>query len=218
MNAIETGSAHPSPAPDDGCRLLTLADVEPAARVIAQAFIDDPLCAYMLPSRRSRPRTLTKFFRIYGELNIKAGRVYGAGDPLQGVAYWKFPEAGGLSISVRGLGKLLPLLFSMYTIGYIRAREILKRIEALHERHASMPHYYLDNLGVVEAARGRGLASKLIRPFLAQADQGGFAAYTDTVTEANVPMYEHLGFRCVESSPVDGTGITVWALLREVRS
>jgi ribosomal protein S18 acetylase RimI-like enzyme len=217
MTEIKEESALHAPALDDGCRLLTLADVEPAARVIAQAFMDDPLCAYMLPFRRTRLRSLTTFFRIYGELSIKAGRVYGAGDPLQGVAYWKFPESDGLSISVRGLGRLLPLLFSMYTIGYIRARNVIKRIDALHEKHATGPHFYLDNLGVVETARGRGLASKLIRPFLRLADEGGFPAYTDTVTEANVPMYEHLGFTCVEASPVKGTGITAWALLRSPR-
>jgi hypothetical protein len=73
-------------------RLLTLADVEPAAQVIAEAFVDDPLCAFMLPRRRTRTTTLYKFFRAYGEINIKHGRGYGVGAPLQAVAFWKFPE------------------------------------------------------------------------------------------------------------------------------
>ena len=62
MTEIKEESALHAPALDDGCRLLTLADVEPAARVIAQAFMDDPLCAYMLPFRRTRLRSLTTFF------------------------------------------------------------------------------------------------------------------------------------------------------------
>ena len=66
--------------------LLTLSDVDPAAQVISQAFVDDPLCAFMLPLKRTRTRTLHKFFRLYGEVNIQNTRGYGFGDPLQGVS------------------------------------------------------------------------------------------------------------------------------------
>jgi hypothetical protein len=37
------------------------------------------------------------------------------------------------------------------------------------------------------------------------------------VTEANVPLYEHFGFECVERNPVAGTGITIYALKRTPR-
>ena len=85
-------------------RLLTLSDVEPAARVIAQAYVDDPLCAFMLPIRRTRTKTLYKFFRVMGEVSIRHQRGYGVGDPLQGVAYWKFPDQESMSISVKSWG------------------------------------------------------------------------------------------------------------------
>ena len=78
--------------PNPGYRLLTLFDVEQAARVISQAFVDDPLCAFMLPLRRTRIKTLYKFFRALGEVSIENNRSYGVGDPLQGVAYWKLPN------------------------------------------------------------------------------------------------------------------------------
>lgn len=132
--------------------------------------------------------------------------------------YWQSPGQGELSISVRGLSSFLPLLFTFYPIGYFRARAILKQIDALHEKHAHEPHFYLDNIGVLPAARGQGVASKLMRPFLAQADLEGVIVYTDTVTRANVGLYEHFGFRCVEESAIAGTGITVWALWRPVQS
>lgn len=195
-------------------RPLTPADIEPAAQVIAAAFFDDPLCSFMLPNKKSRLKALLNFFRIYGELNIKNQRGYGAGEPLQGVAYWKTPSQADLSISVRSLGGFLPLLFSAYPRGYLRAKPILREIDALHEQYASEPHYYLDNIGVSSASRGQGIASKLIRPFLAQADAEHVIAYTDTVTHSNVALYEHFGFQCVEERPVPGTGITVWALRR----
>ncbi len=70
-------------------------------------------------------------------------------------------------------------------------------------------------LSDVEAdARGQGAASRLIWPFLDKADAESAPAYTDTVTRSNVPLYEHFGFECVEESPVEGTGLTIWALKR----
>jgi ribosomal protein S18 acetylase RimI-like enzyme len=198
-------------------RLLTLADVEQAAQAIAHSFMDDPLITFMLPFKSTRIKTLLKFFRVYGEINIKANRGYGIGEPLQGVAYWVFPKQEDMSISLKSLGKLLPLLFTMYPIGYFRAWSILKQTDALHKKYADESHFYLDNIGVVASARGKGLSSKLIRPFLEMADQQKVIAYTDTVTRANVPLYEHFGFECVEESPITGTGITVFALRRPAR-
>lgn len=202
--------------PETKYRLLTLADVEATAQVIAQAFEDDPLTSFMLPIKATRVRTLTKFFRVYGEINIKNQRGYGVGEPLHGIAFWKFPEQDSMSISVKSLGKLLPLLFTMYPIGYFRAKAILNQIEALHKKYADAPHFYLDNLGVLASARGKGVSSKLIRPFLEMADSQKVMAYTDTVTKSNVPLYEHFGFQCVETSPIANTGITVYALRRPI--
>jgi len=199
-----------------GYRQLTLADVEAAAQVIAQSFMEDPLISFVLPFKSTRRKTLLKFFLAYGEMSIKNGRGFGVGDPLQGVAYWKFPEQKSMSISVKSLGKFLPLLFTMYPTGTFRAKKITEQIDLLHAKHADEPHFYLDNLGVAPSAQGKGLSSKLIRPFLSMADEQRVIAYTDTVTESNVPFYEHFGFECAETSTVANTGITVYALRRPI--
>ncbi len=203
-------------SPNADYRPLAPADVKPAARVIAQAFIDDPLCAFMLPLKSTRTGTLYTFFCALGELSIRQNRGFGVGQPLQGVAYWKFPDQGDVSVSLGSLGRFAPLLFTLYPLGYIRARAILRQIEAFHQQHADQPHFYLDNIGVLPAARGRGVASRLIRPFLAMADRQRVITYTDTVTRSNVALYEHFGFECVDERTVPGTGITVWALRRPV--
>jgi len=203
--------------PNPDYRMLTLADVNQAAQVISQAFEDDPLCTFMLPRKRTRSRTLYRFFQALGELSIKNQRGYGSGDPLQGVAYWKLPNQESMSVSIKSLGKFVPLLFTPYPIGLVRARAVLDRIDSLHEKHADGSHFYLDNLGVLPSARGKGVSSKLIRPFLEMADTERAIVYTDTVTLANVPLYEHFGFQCVEQSPVSETGLTVFALRRPAR-
>lgn len=198
-------------------RLLNLNDVEPAAEVISRAFMEDPLCAFMLPFKRTRLRTLKIFFRLYGEVNIKNGCGFGVGEPLQGVAYWQFPGQDDLSISLKSLGKLLPLLLTWYPVGYFRARSIMSCTDLMHKKYTGQPHFYLDNLGVLPSARGQGLSSRLIRPFLEMADIQKVITYTDTVTRSNVALYEHFGFECMEEAPIAGTGITVWALLRRAQ-
>jgi ribosomal protein S18 acetylase RimI-like enzyme len=180
--------------------------------------VDDPLCAFMLPFRRTRTSTLLKFFRAYGEVSIKNRRGYGVGDPLVGVAYWKSPDQTSMSINVKGLKSFVPLLLTFYPIGLIRANAVLKQIDALHQKYADEPHFYLDNIGVLPSARGQGVSSKLIRPFLEMADAQKVIAYTDTVTRANVALYEHFGFRCVAERSVAGTGLSVWALRRPIHS
>jgi ribosomal protein S18 acetylase RimI-like enzyme len=203
--------------PNSESRLLTLSDLDQAARVISLAFVDDPLCAFMLPMRRTRTKTLYKYFRAAGELGIRNNRGYGVGDPLLGVAFWKFPDPVGSPAGLKSLGSFLPLLLTFYPFGLLRARKVLERIDVMHAKYAPEPHFYLDNIGVLPAGRGRGVASQLIRPFLEMAEARRVSAYTDTVTRSNVALYEHLGFECMEESPVAGTGLTVWALRRPAR-
>lgn len=198
-------------------RLLTLSDVAEATEVISQSFMEDPLCAFMLPRQESRLDTLRIFFTLMSELAIRNRCVLGVGQPLQGVAFWESPGQESLSISLKSLGKFLPLLFSPYPIGYMRAKPIFKQTAEMHKKYADRPHFYLDNIGVLPSAQGKGLASKLIRPILEMADAQKVAVYTDTVTESNVGFYEHFGFENVEKSEVPKTGITVWALRRPAK-
>jgi ribosomal protein S18 acetylase RimI-like enzyme len=196
------------------CRLLEISDVEQAATVISQAFVDDPLCAFMLPIKRTRVRTLKKFFLAYGAVNIRNQCGYGVGEPLSGVAFWLEPEKPNISINVKSLGLFIPLLFTFYPIGLMMASAVLKKTDILHQKYAGEPHYYLDNIGVLPSERGKGISTRLIRPFLNKADEEKVIVYTDTVTRANVALYEHFGFHCMEECSVDGTGITIWALRR----
>lgn len=192
-------------------------DVEEAAQVLVQAFVDDPLFSFMFPSKATRVKSTATFFRVYSDISIKNRRGYGVGEPLQGVAYWKFPDQKPISIRMQSLVKLLPLFFSMYLIGHLNARRISHQMRFMHKKYANEPHFYLDYLGVLASARGKGLSSKLIRPFLKIADSQKVITYTETVTPLNVPLYAHFGFQCVEKHPVVGTGITIYALHRPLQ-
>lgn len=93
-----------------------------------------------------------------------------------------------------------------------RSLQIARAAEALKKKHIHEPHYYLESLAVAPGARGQGLASKLVRPFLAQAEAQSFRVYLDTFNEANVRIYEHYGFVCREQRDVPELGLQLWLL------
>ena len=198
------------------CRQLELSDVEQAAQVITQAFVNDPLCSFILPDVRTRVKTLMKFFRLYGQVYINDHCGYGVGFPLSGVAYWLPPAKPDISVGISSLGLLFPLLFTYYPIGFFKAREIIKQTDNLHKKYVSTPHYYLDNIGVIPSERGKGISSRLITPFLKKADAEKVPVYTDTVTKSNVSFYEHFGFQCMEECTISKAGITIWAMYRSL--
>lgn len=184
--------------------------------MLATSFAEDPLVAFILPNKKTRVKTVAKFFRAMGRLNIQNQLAFGAGDPLEGVAVWNFPNKS-VSATPKDLIAFLPLLFSSYPFGAQRARAVFRQLDAMRKKYASEPYFYLDNLGVLPSARGKGVSSKLIRPFLEMADSQKVIAYTDTVTRSNIPLYEHFGFQCVEETYVPSTGITVFGLCRPAK-
>jgi ribosomal protein S18 acetylase RimI-like enzyme len=84
----------------------------------------------------------------------------------------------------------------------------------MRKTYAPGPHLYLQTIGIRPEAQGQGLASRLIRPFLAEADRRGLPCYTETVTPENVGLYEHYGFRVVEMRHLPGLGLTLWGFYR----
>lgn len=181
---------------------------------MAEAYVDDPLCSFILPLRRTRTRSLEKFFRAYFSASSDSAHVVVAGEPICGVAIWNPPGAGSASVSLGKLGLFLPLLATLYPIGLVRARPAVRAQARLRSQWAPGLHYYLDNVAVLPSRRGEGIASALIRSVIAEADARNVATYTDTFTSTNVPLYEHFGFRCAGSVTEPRTGLSVWALLR----
>jgi len=122
-------------------RSLTMDDVNTAADIISQAYFNDPLCAFCFPNQQTRFRAVFKLFRVLGELNIRSNRGYGVGRPLQGIAFWKGPTQESMSISIKSIGRFIPLLFTSYPLGSYRAKEIVNQIDLSHDKYTDGPHY-----------------------------------------------------------------------------
>lgn len=195
-------------------RLLTPADADRAAAVLARAFVDDPLWRYLIPDARRRSALVWQSFRSLAPLLIGGQQTYGAGEPLAGVAIWGAPDQPSIGASAWLDPSLITLVFSPLASAIARAAPIVARLEQMRRQYAAEPHYYLGAVGVEPAARGRGLASRLIRPVLAQADARALSVYAEAMTPASVGIYQRYGFVVREQYRVPGADLSLWALYR----
>jgi len=68
----------------------------------------------------------------------------------------------------------------------------------MRKEYSPFPHYYLQKIGVRLDFQGQGFSSRLIMPFVDEAERRGFACYTETVTPTNVSLFDYFGFEVVE--------------------
>ena len=96
-------------------------------------------------------------------------------------------------------------------------RDFGEYIDAVHKRLAPFEHWFLQIIGIDPQFKGKGHAGRLLRAMFARIDEEGLPCYVETLNEANVPLYEHFGFRVLEKSTIPETKLTNWAMLREVQ-
>jgi ribosomal protein S18 acetylase RimI-like enzyme len=198
-------------------RLLSIADLGRATEVASRAFYSFPLWRYLLKDDTKRAKLLPKFYRAFLAYGIHRGQVYGVSNPVEGVAMWSFPSQQ--KIAIRGLVNVdfLQLFFGSSLIPALKSVRIFAKFEPMQKRYAPEHHFQLRSVAVSSDCQGKGLASKLIKPFLAQADEHAMSVYTETTALFNVGFYEHFGFECKEQLPIEGTGLIISALYRPAK-
>lgn len=59
------------------------------------------------------------------------------------------------------------------------------------------------------------MGGALLTPIFQRADQEGLPCYLETFVSANVPFYEHRGFKVVEAGVEPQSQVAFWAMKRE---
>lgn len=187
--------------------------VEPAVGTLAEAFRDYPLLVHAARDPGKRGRLARAFCAVAVHYALRWGEVYATGG-FEGIAAWlpeeHFPMRMGKALRAVPLRTFL----AVGRHGGSRLRAAGAHLDALHHRLAPPGHVFLFILGVRPDCQGRGHAGQLLRPVLSRLDREGTPCYVDTVNPDAVPMYEHFGFHVLEASPIPGTPLTGWALVR----
>ena len=196
---------------------LEKSQIKSAAEMLARAFYDDPLYAYLLPDeseRKNRSYYLHQFCLRYG---LFYGEVYTTSPNLEGVAVWLPPGKTRITRwgEIRSGG--LSILFKLGMKFLSRQGSFIRCIAPMHQRHAPFPHWYLFHLGVAPIHQGKGYGGTLLTAMLARMDREHLPCYLETQQENNVAIYQRYGFRVVERADIPGAGFCDWAMLREAR-
>lgn len=190
-------------------RVATTADDPKLARVLTDAFLDDPFTVWAWPGVAGRRRELHRFHSVYLGLMRHRGSIWTSED-RSGCAIWADPgrwrlgPVDSLRVAFAMMrGGRLPYLATTVLPGEIR-------VENAHPRAPA--HYYLSVLGVTPTAQGRGVGSALLAPLLDLCDQRGVGAYLESSKIENVPFYERHGFSVRREIPLPRgpSIITMW--------
>lgn len=176
------------------------------AATLAAAFADDPAMRYLFPDDAARPARLRRFFSLIWR--AEPDRTISFTIDGAAAALWRRPGAWQTPPS-----RMLRLAGPMLAAFGTALPRALRLMTLLERHHAEPPHWYLEFVGCRPEMQGKGLGGAVIRAGLARADEAGIPCALETATASNVPLYESLGFRVVETFSAPG-GLTFWEMWR----
>jgi hypothetical protein len=191
-------------------------ELDLSAVILSRALHDEPNFAFVIPDERERRAVLPWFFRT---LAFRASHVCGeiyTTNSIDGVALWISPGRARTFGRMLRMG-MLTVPFRLGRAGFRRCLSLSNRLEQVHERLASGPHWYLMALGVEPPDQRHVIRGALIEPVLSRADSEGLPCYLETFDPANLPFYKKRGFRIEGAGRIPGGGPNYWALVRAPR-
>jgi len=196
-----------------GLTCVGAADAPRVAALLARAFHDDPFMCYAIPNAHQRRHLLPWLIG----LNVRDGCGYGEVYTTpggEGAAVWLPPgRARRTPWRMLRAGMLAAPLRVHWSI-LRRLAAVEAHAQALYDRFAPEPHWYLTQLGVEPAQQRQGIASRLLAPMLSYLDAQALPGYLETENEANVAFYERRGFRVVAADASLPAGLHIWAMRR----
>lgn len=193
-------------------------DRDAVADVLAEAFVDDPVTSAIVGGAdHDRLQRMRHLFVGFLGVAIADGCVDVArrtGDPqVLGASIWESPDSrGGL---VRLVGQLPSFWRAFGAKGLYRAAGAKSAIDRYRPRR---PHWYLQEIGVAEAARGQGVGGVLLAARLAELDACDAAAYLESSSTRNRRLYLRHDFAELELlSGVAGEPMAMWRAPRSER-
>ncbi|MEQ4299826.1 GNAT family N-acetyltransferase [Plantactinospora sp. B6F1] len=190
-------------------RRAELADAPTIAALVGRAGEDEAVLDWVLPDERARQACAQAWVDLASDWvggALEAGEILLAGDESSGIgglSVWEFRAAGQseapttadpgrderqAAFLARAYGRYAP---RMALVG-----------ELIAARHPDRePHWYLQQMAVLPALRGRGLGGAMLRHHLVRADADGIGCYLEASSPRNRALYERHGFR-PEGEPI----------------
>ena len=193
---------------------LTIGQKEPAARLLAKAFQDDPMMVFIEPEEGKRSIFLSWLMGTVANYCILYGEAYTTPD-LEGVAGWLPP---GYTTPTFWRMLRTGMLVLRLKLGSAASRRFLANMiytEKVHRQAMPEAHWYLWSIGVEPTRQGQGIGGGLLRPVLGKASKDNLSCYLETHNSRNLDFYQKFGFEVVSDGVVPKRGLRVWAMIRK---
>lgn len=197
--------------PDHLVRDAARADLPRLAPMLAAAFQDDPVMAYIFPDPAVRRARLPGFLSVIFKSDLPAGACFMTAGG-EAATTWRAPGRGHLSFR-----EMLQQAWPWISTSRSALARALIVSAASDANHPKEPHWYLHIAGCAPAAQGKGFGGAAIRAGLARSDAAHVAAYVETGNETNLAMYGALGFQITHDWTVKN-GPRCWSMLRKPRA
>lgn len=179
-------------------------DASGLVATVVLAFAADPFVRWLYPDPSQFVASFTEITRLHAQRTAPAGGAF-ALPGARGAAFWYPP---GVQPDGEALGRVL------HADVPGRVAQIFAAVAALEP---AGPHWYLRQIGVDPAHRGRGYGSALLAAGLAEIDARHEPAYLEATSEAGGTLYERHGFEVLGEVVVDGSA-PLWPMKRASRS
>lgn len=181
--------------------------------ILASAFRHDPLIQSLFPNETElRSRVFFRYLLRKSVLrNEKLLGIYDEGK-LQGVAIIETPLANNnVGKTLSFVIESLKLAFKIPFRKFIFLNSYMKATLSVRPKE---PHHYLVIIGIKPTSQGKGLGRIFLEHIyqLVENDAKSIGIGLDTENPANVPFYEHLGYKLLETKSLDP--ITIFCLFR----
>jgi ribosomal protein S18 acetylase RimI-like enzyme len=194
-------------------RRATSADVPALAKMLARAFLDDPIASWAFRPDALRLEALERFQEIRLRQMIVHEEVWTTAD-LTSAGLWgpaghwrKTPVEDAAFVPCFAHPRLIARL-PLVALGW----------HNMERRHPSKPeHWYLAVLGTDPSSQGQGLGSTVLQTVLSQLDLDAVGAYLECSKESNIDFYARHGFRVTDELRLL-RGPAVWTMWRDPRS
>ncbi len=194
-------------------RRATPADVPGLARMLARAFLDDPVASWAWRPDGLRLGALERFQATRMRQLMGHAEVW-TNDELSSAALWAPP--GHFHASVSEILALVPCF--LHPRLFARLPLVAYGWNKLEMRHPRSPeHFYLAVLGTEPGEQGRGLGSRVLAGVLDQCDGDGVGAYLESSKRSNIDFYARHGFKVTRELKLARRGPTMWAMWRDPR-
>jgi GNAT superfamily N-acetyltransferase len=189
--------------------------VTQAAAVLARAFFDDPLFAWVEPDESRRALILPWLMRIGAQYGSRFGEVHTTAENLTGAAVWLPPGASIVDPERLEQAGFVDPKAVLGDAALQRFGVFMEHAEELHLRDMAAPHWYLMILGVDPPFQGRGLGGAIMQPVLKRADSDNLPCYLETAKERNLAFYGKHGFEVVHDGTMPDGGPRFWTMKRD---